>query len=179
MAGDEVDAVDGLLAAALIEIGAAAKTRGKRSRHPEIATPETADVIPELAVPFSPALPRKAADLVGASQIPGFDDQFDVAQNRILSNSFEKRCVLHELSVLIASQYGGQIEPEAVDVHLRDPVPQAVDDVVAHDWVIAVQRVSTSRKIQVLPQSFVMHIPDRVVEPAEAERRTILSPSAV
>src|SRR5436305_9693284 len=41
----------------------------------------------------------------------------------------------------IACQYGGEIEPEAVHVHLRDPVPKAVHDHPTHDRVICIQRV--------------------------------------
>src|SRR3954466_8221367 len=42
----------------------------------------------------------------------------------------------------VACQYGGEIEPEAVHMHLRDPVPKAVHDHPAHNRVICIQRVS-------------------------------------
>ena len=61
MAGDEIHAVDRLLAAALVKIGAAAEPRGERARHPGVATPEATYVVAEAAVPFGPALSWKAA----------------------------------------------------------------------------------------------------------------------
>src|SRR3954452_20534873 len=41
----------------------------------------------------------------------------------------------------VACQYRGEIESEAVHVHLLDPVPKTVQDHAAHNWVICIQRV--------------------------------------
>lgn len=50
-----------------------------------------------------------------------------------------------------ACQDGGQVKSEPVNVHLCDPVPQAVHNEFAHDWVVAVESVTTATIVVVLP----------------------------
>lgn len=44
-----------------------------------------------------------------------------------------------------------QIESEPVDMHLLHPVPQTVDNKVARDRMVAIERVAASRIVVVLP----------------------------
>lgn len=50
-----------------------------------------------------------------------------------------------------ARQDGGQVESEPINVHLCDPVPKAVHNEFAHDWVIAVESITTATIVVVLP----------------------------
>ena len=49
----------------------------------------------------------------------------------------EHRRVGHRLAVLVARQDRREVEAEAVDVHLLDPVAQAVEDQPADDRAVA------------------------------------------
>ena len=47
-------------------------------------------------------------------------------------------------AVAFARQHGRQIEAESIDVHLFDPVLEAVDDQRAHLRVLAIDRVAAA-----------------------------------
>ena len=64
------------------------------------------------------------ADLVAAEPgVPGLGDQLDRGEHRILRHRVEEARVLVERA-LDARERGREIEPEAVDPHLLDPVAQ-------------------------------------------------------
>ena len=79
-------------------------------------------------------------------------------------NDVEERAELVDL-VQLARQRAGEIEAEAVDVHLDDPVAQAVHDELQHARVAHVQRVAAAGEV---------HVVARVVRRA-AGSRTLLS----
>ena len=74
--------------------------------------------------------------------------------------------------VQLARQRGGQIEAEAVDVHLRHPVAQAVHDQLQHLRMAHVQAVAGAGVVHVVAR-IVGHQPvvGRVVDAAEAQHR--------
>ena len=74
--------------------------------------------------------------------------------------------------VQLARKRRGQVEAEAVDVHLQRPVPQAVHDQLQHARMHHVERVAGAGEIHVLAR-IVGHQPvvRRVVDPAKRERR--------
>ena len=78
-----------------------------------------------LAVPLRPA-GREAPDLV-AGDVPRLGDHLDRRQDRVLVDQVEEGAVDVHVAAL-AGEGGGQVEPEAVDVHLGDPVAQGVQD---------------------------------------------------
>ena len=64
---------------------------------------------------------REIAHLVAAlAQVPRLGDQLDLRDHRILVDDVEKRAQLVDF-VQLAGQRAGQIEAEAVDVHVRAP----------------------------------------------------------
>ena len=63
-----------------------------------------------------------------------------------------------------ASHDGAQVKPEAVHVHLHHPVAQRVQHKLAHDRVVAVQRVAAARVVVVLPLGR-QHVIHPVVQP--------------
>ena len=66
----------------------------------------------------------KAADLIPAgADIPGFADQLGHGKNRILRHRIEEAAALVEPFGFPAKD-GAEIEAEAVDMHLLDPVAQ-------------------------------------------------------
>ena len=52
--------------------------------------------------------------------------------------------------VQLAGQGAGQIEAEAVDVHLRDPIAQAVHNQLQHARVAHVERVAATGIVHVV-----------------------------
>ena len=71
----------------------------------------------------------------------------------------------------IAAEHRGEIEAEAVDVHLHHPVAQRVEDEIAHDRMARVDRVSRAGEVAVEALVVVQPVVDRVVDAAERERR--------
>src|SRR5262249_44502202 len=78
--GDEVDAIDGQMAAGLVDVGAATQAGRDGTDHAPVAFHETADVIAIPAVPFGPAEAGEVADLVQTSGVPGLGDDLGVVQ---------------------------------------------------------------------------------------------------
>ncbi len=84
-----------------------------------------------LAVPFRPAT-REIADLVAAfAQVPRLGDELHLAEHRVLMDDVEERAQLVDF-VQLAGERAGQIEAEAVDVHVDHPVAQAIHDELQH-----------------------------------------------
>jgi hypothetical protein len=117
--------------------------------HARLAAHEAAHVVAELAVPFLPAVADEAADLVQPGRVPGLGDQLDAGETGVRLDVPEHRRIAHRRAGLVAREDRGEIEPEAVDVHLLDPVAQAVDDQPAHDRMVAVQRVARAAVVGV------------------------------
>ena len=141
--------------------------RGRR--HAGVAAHEAAHVVAELAVPLGPALTGgERAHLVEAGGVPGLGDELGVGEHRILGDALEHRRVGQHLAVLAAAEDRGEVEAEAVDVHLRHPVAQAVDDQLADDRVVAVERVAAAGEVAVGAGLGIEQVVDGVVEPREA-----------
>ena len=72
----------------------------------------------------------------------------------------------------LTSQCTRQIKPEAVDVHLGDPVPQAVHDQLQHARASHVQRIAAAGEILVIPRRVRLEpVVARVVDSAKRDRR--------
>jgi hypothetical protein len=72
----------------------------------------------------------------------------------------------------LARQRAGEVEPEAVDVHVEHPVPQAVHNQLQHCWAPHVQRVPAAGEIHVVARVVAdQPVVRRVVDPFERQRR--------
>ena len=112
--------------------------------HAAVALPESPHCVAILAVPLAPQH-GKVADLVAAfAEIPRFGDELHLAEHWVLVNDVEERAQLVDF-VQLAGQRAGQIEAEAIDVHLDDPVAQAVHDELQHARVAHVAACFRSR----------------------------------
>ena len=69
-----------------------------------------------------------------------------------------------------------QVESEAIYMHLCDPIPQAVYNELAHNWVIAVEGVPTATVVVVLPLRR-KHVVNTVVESPAGEIKLCASHS--
>src|SRR5204862_5656432 len=147
MARDEIDALLWLALLALVNIGACHQPVGHGVGSAIVALQERADIVAKLPVPLLPAVANKAADLVETRSVPGFGNQLDVCENRIGLDVPEnwRRC--HRSSVLVSRQDRREIETKAVDMHLGDPISQAVKNQPSDNWLVSVQRVAAAGEI--------------------------------
>src|SRR5690606_31636253 len=124
VSGDEVDAGIRQPAVALVEVAAARESRGHLRDLSRVATPEATDRVAVLPVPLGPAH-REVPDLVAAfAEIPGLGDQLHLRDDGVLRDDVEEGTESVHL-VELAGERAREVEPEPVDVHLEDPVPQA------------------------------------------------------
>ena len=125
-------------AVVLVEVRAAGQAEGELAQRLRLAAPEVAHRVAVLAVPLGPQR-REVADLVAAlADVPRLGDQLDPRHDRVLLDEVEEGRQPVDV-VELAGQRRGEVEAEAVDVHLADPVAQAVHDQLQHVRVAHVQ----------------------------------------
>ena len=124
-----------------------------------------------LAVPLRPER-REVAHLVAARpDVPGLGDQLDLADHRVLVHEVEERRQPVDV-VELAGQRGGQVEAEAVDVHLGDPVAQRVHDQLQRVRVADVEAVAGAGVVHVVARVVVdQPVVGGVVDAAKRQRR--------
>ncbi len=168
--GHEVDAGERTAAGVLVEVGGAGDP-ARELAEGRLAAPEVAHRVAVLAVPLGP-LGREVADLVAAgADVPGLRDQLDLADHRVLLHQLEERRQLVDV-VELPGQRGGQVEPEAVDVHLGDPVAQRVHDQLQRVRVAGVERVPGAGVVHVVVLLVVDEpVVGSVVDALHAQRR--------
>ena len=120
----------------LVQVARAGEPRGELGQLAAVALPEAPHGVAVLAVPLGPQR-REVADLVAArADVPRLGDQLHLREDRVLVDDVEEGAQPVDL-VQLAGQRAGQIEAEAVDVHLQHPVAQAVHDELQHARVRA------------------------------------------
>ncbi len=136
-----------------------------------LAAPEVADGVAVLPVPLRP-LRREVADLVAArADVPRLGDQLDLADHRVLLHELEERREPVDV-VELAGQRRGEVEAEAVDVHLGDPVAQRVHDQLQRVGVAGVEGVPGAGVVHVVLLLVVDEpVVGGVVDALEAQRR--------
>ena len=172
--GDEVDARDRAAAVVLVEVGRAGDARGELAERGRLAAPEVADDVAVAAVPLGPQR-REAADLVTAvAEVPRLGDQLHLGDHRVLLHEVEERAQPVDL-VELAGQGGGEVEPEAVDVHVEHPVAQRVHDQLQHVRVPHQQAVAGAGGVVVVLRLVVdQAVVGGVVDAAEAQRGPVV-----
>ena len=147
--GDEVDAGVGLAAVVLVEVAGAGEAVGEVGELAGVALPEAADGVAVLAVPLGPE-DGEVADLIAAfADVPGLGDEFDVGEGGVLVDGVEEAGEAADV-VELAGEGGGEVEAEAVDVHLGDPVAERVHDEFEHLRVADVERVAGAGVVHVV-----------------------------
>ena len=95
-------------------------------------------------------------------------------KQRIFGDLFHQRRIGHQLAVAIAVEDRRQVEAKSVDVVVQHPVPQAKEDQLADDRVVAVHRVAATRVVAIRAAAVFEHVIDAVLQALEAERRAVL-----
>ena len=62
---------------------------------------------------------------------------------------FKQWWVRHGIALLIATEDGGEIETETVDMIVGHPITQALHNHVAHIGVVAVERIAATAEVEV------------------------------
>ena len=83
VAGHEVEALLCLALLVAVDLGTADQPVGHAPQRPGFAAEEVAHIVPEAAVPLSPTISHKAADLIKPRSIPGFGNHLLSRQNWI------------------------------------------------------------------------------------------------
>src|SRR5213594_400373 len=128
VAGNEVDAVDGELAALLIKIGAPSQPAGDGTHDSRISFHKSADIIAVSAIPLGPPITREMSDLVQSCGIPCLCDHFRICQDLIQLDLPNDGRIGQGCSVFAARQNGSLIEAESIDVSFPNPVAKTIDD---------------------------------------------------
>ena len=170
MGGDEVDRGERLAPVGLVEVAGAREAR-RELGDARLPAPEVAHDVAVDAVPLAPQ-DREVADLVAAgADVPGLGDELDLRQDRVLVDGVEERAQAIDV-VELARQRAGEVEAEAVDVALADPVAQRVHDQAQHAGMAGVERVARARVVHVVAL-VVGHqaVVARVVDALEGQHR--------
>ena len=167
---DEVDRGDRPAPGVLVQVGRSGQARGELAERLRLAAPEVAHRVAVLAVPLRP-LRGEVADLIAAGpDIPRLGDQLHLRDDRVLLHEVEERRQAIDL-VELARERRGQIEPEAVDVHLEHPVAQRVHDQLERVRRPHVERVAGAGVVGVEALVLLQVVVRLVVDPAERQRR--------
>ena len=176
--GDEVDRGERPPTVFLVEVAGAGEPATEfADPGPDAARaaqPEVAHAVAVLAVPLRPQR-REVAHLVATgADVPRLGDQLGGADHRVLLDDVEERRQLVDV-VELPRQRRGQVEAEAVDVHVGHPVPQRVHDELQHVGVAGVEGVAAAGVVDVAARlALVQPVVGRVVDAAEAQRRPAL-----
>ena len=140
------------------------------------AKPERPHGVAETVVPLQPAVGEVAGLVAAGTDIPGLGDQLAVipepSQHRVLANGREKRPLPVETQVA-ASQHRGEVETETVDMHLADPVAQAVHHQLQHAWLPDIEGVAAAAVVLIASTALGRQaVAAGVVQPAPAQRGT-------
>ena len=104
------------------------------------------------------------------TDIPGLGNKLDVGNDRILLDDIEEGRELVNFREL-AGKRGGQVEPETVNMHFGDPVPQRIHDQLKGMGGAHKQGIPGPRSVEIVAFIAVNEAVVRpVVDPLEAQR---------
>ncbi|MNJ15332.1 hypothetical protein D3C77_95770 [compost metagenome] len=172
MGGDEVDRSIGPAPAAVEQLAGGGHARGEVGQLPFVAFPEGPHGIAKAVIPFRPAGGEVAHLITSRAAVPGFGDQFDLAEQRVLTTGDEE-AVTFVKALVITPENGRQVEAETVHVHLAGPVTQRVGNQLQHAGVAEVEGVTGAGIVDV--EAFVVGhqaVIGRVVYAAHGQGRS-------
>ena len=156
------------------QVAGSAYACGGSSRAEFITTPESADIVTEPVIPFSPSSAWETTKLISTARIPRFSNDLCFSKDRMLRNRICQRREFQENSFLTSCKNRSKVKAESVNVIVCDPVTQAVQNHVAHYRMIAVHCITAAGEIHVV---FLMAVNKRIVnfifKSAEIERNTM------
>ncbi len=138
--GEHVDASRRLAAGEVEDFSRAGHLAGQRTDLAVAALPERADLV-AVGVVVLVELLAEAAELVAArTRVPGLGDEYRLAQHGVGLDHLQHLGI--GVEARLTSQNRSEVEAEAGDAHLLDPVTQAVDHQPLCRGVVAAQGVA-------------------------------------
>ena len=170
MAGDVVDG-GGRKAAVLVELfGRSQQSFGKIGRQPLVPAPEFPHPVAEKVVPFVERMWKAAQPVAAKAHVPGFRDQLDAGQDRVLPDRVEKGAAGVE-PAFAPRQRAGKVKAEAIDMHHLHPIAKRIHHHPQHHRMGEVQRIAGAGVVDIVPRVLGQPVIAAVVEAPEAERR--------
>ena len=145
---DEVDAGVGGASAGGVEIARTREAVGELADDAAVALPIGPHRVPVAVVPFGPAHGEVAHLVAADPQVPRLGDELHLGEHRILVDDVEEGAQAVHFEQL-PGQGRGQIEAEAVHVHLQHPVAQRIHDDLQHPGVAHVEGVAAAGVVHV------------------------------
>ncbi|CAO0831035.1 hypothetical protein SMICM17S_11286 [Streptomyces microflavus] len=174
MGGDEVDRGVRAAAAPGVQVAGAGQPVAEIPYVGERAAPVVPYGVAVAVVPLGPQ-GREGPHLVAAvADVPRLGDQLDPAQHRVLGDHREERGE-HVDVVHRAGQGRREVEAEAVDAHLGDPVAQRVGDEPQHLRLDHVEGVAAAGVVGVAAGVVLEAVVAAVVDAAQREHRAQLA----
>ncbi len=174
MAGQEIHRGRNAAVFRIIQISRTGNAGNRRSGHPLVSFEEAAHIVPVPPVPLRPApVRRETSHLIQTARIPGLGNQLHLPKHRVAGDFLQDRRVRHRCSVLIPRQNRREIKPETVHAVGSHPIPQTVNDKLAHGGMIAVDRVPASAEIIVVSVRR-QNVIDVIVDSLKREDRSVL-----
>lgn len=135
-----------------------------------VALPERPHGIPETVVPLGPS-GGEAADLIATrSAIPGLGNELNLAEDWILHAGVEKAAAFIKL-VWLSRQNGCQVEAEAINPHLLNPIPKRARYHLQNPLIAQVDCIPRARVVDVKAAVRREAVVGRVIYPLEGEGR--------
>ena len=150
------------------EVGRARHAAGQ-GRRAGVAGPEATDVVAIPVVPLAPAAVEAAHLVAARADVPGFGDELQAAQHRVLPDGGDDGGVRVE-ALAAPAQHRHQIEPEAVDAAEPRPGAQRVEHQPHHGGVVGIEDVAAAGIVDVAAAiAGIEPVVGRVVEAAERQ----------
>ena len=146
--GDEVDRRVRRAAVVGVQVARAGEPGRHRAYAGGSPAPEVAQGVAELVVPLDPRRRELSHPVAVHRRVPRLGDQLDVTQGRVLADGGDQ-VAAHVDDLVGAGQGAHQVEAEAVDVHLGDPVAQRVEDHPQALGVRGVDGVAAARHVPI------------------------------
>ena len=118
-----------------------------------------------------PAVANEAAHLIQPRRIPSLGYHLGSGENRIGLDVPNYGRVRQWSPGLIAHKNGSQIEPESVNVHVRDPVAETVENHPTHDRLVGIERAPSAGVIRIAGSVAIENVVGLILQAAKAERR--------
>ena len=143
MAGDEINALPGRPMAVSIQVETSGDTLPELRNCVLVSLDEAADVITKLTVPFLPFVSVQNCP-PGTRPPSSHASAINLVPASTGSESISQRMGGFTIGSprLASRKDGSKIKTKAVDVHLGNPVPQAVENEALHDGMVCLESVA-------------------------------------
>ena len=99
---------------------------------------------------------------------------FESASKRVFADRLHHRRIGDQVALAVAAEDRRQVEAEAVDVIVVDPMAEAMEDHLADDRMVPIERIAAAGVVAVVLAAVFEHVVDAVLQALETQRRAVL-----